>query len=313
MPRLRCSCPCNRYTPKLQGIQELEDAGFRLVRCQCQHCGGGGRWGCHHLVPPRIHHRTRGLCWLCVGLDHPHVAGLLDDAEETDESPHDPTSFGLDSSIPGSRPSIISQAAPLASSWDWRAELGLSHAPPLASVPAPALPQQAESPPAAAPPAVPADQSPAASPDLQGSTPLYVPGPLSAPIGIDIARAEAAGPIAWPGTFFGGASTAGAASGSDLPSAPPPLRSGLIVNTIRDVEALSSGYLSAPLDATLQIIYVGDPEKAEEKDWVYAECVSSGCRGWLPLHALPPALQPNFPLVQPWALRTPPGPKAAQP
>ena len=150
MPRLRCSCPCNRYTPKLQGIQELEDAGFRLVRCQCQHCGGGGRRGCHHLVPPRIHHRTRGLCWLCVGLDHPHVAGLLDDAEETDESPHDPTSFGLDSSIPGSRPSIISQAAPLASSWDWRAELGLSHAPPLASVPAPALPQQAESPPDAA-------------------------------------------------------------------------------------------------------------------------------------------------------------------
>ena len=64
-PLLKCSCPCDRRTPKFQGVAEIERTGLRMIRCMCRDCGNSTR-GCHHLVPPYIHRRYGGFCWVCA-------------------------------------------------------------------------------------------------------------------------------------------------------------------------------------------------------------------------------------------------------
>ena len=78
-PLLKCSCPCDRRTPKFQGVEEIERTGLRMKRCQCPYCGGGQR-GCHHRVPPRVHRRYGGMCWLCY--DEWQIANALYQPDE---------------------------------------------------------------------------------------------------------------------------------------------------------------------------------------------------------------------------------------
>ena len=75
----RCNCPCNRCTPKVQGVQEIERTGLRMERCQCPYCGVGER-GCHHRVPPSVHRCYGGMCWLCY--DEWQIANALYQPDE---------------------------------------------------------------------------------------------------------------------------------------------------------------------------------------------------------------------------------------
>ena len=99
-----CNCPCGRRAPKLQGARELEGAGLTLTRCSCRRCGGGGRHGCHHLIPPRTARRHRGYCWVCQSYDRQHSSFAqttdADDAEETNEGPDEPCPSGLNTTDP---------------------------------------------------------------------------------------------------------------------------------------------------------------------------------------------------------------------